>query len=651
MNEEIFFIRLRDCFNAGYQMPQFCIDNNIKKPLFILADERSLSFAWEIYIQFQYDKRIIPTFSFIKGKIDNLNFSYFGYSLKISNVSDFKLKNFDKIICLTSDKPLFNEIDTIYLDYLVSYFLSRTYADIPLSNFLIKNPQVKLIVVSSPHIIPNAHTTEREKKLLAMKNFWSIRKNIKNPDGEKIETPYNFLGYNNDQVYDLMEIPPLKTNSDGSTSYENTTNPFITIRNGKRITLNQPENFRNRIYFVGNCIYFGFGVPDDKTLESQLQKFLNINHIPYRVENESQAFWGRYQDIFYQMERLNTCPGDIVFCCLESIRSTFLPFLDTSMMLLRPHNYGEIFAEPSHINELGHKALAEIFFKVLVQNNFFQNTEFKYPAPPPPPHRYGIPKEFFGGNSNLSDNKDLQAYKEKLRGKRLNIGAIVMNCNPFTLGHKYLIEYAAARVNKLYIFVVEEDKSEFAFTDRLELVKRGTKDFPNVEVIPSGKFIISQQTFSGYFNKSELQNVAVDSSEDVEIFAREIAPTLGINIRFAGEEPEDTVTRQYNDNMRNILPRYDIDFVEIPRKEINGEVISAKSVRAALKVGDFDKISKLVPKTTLDFLRKNYTTKTAPPRKWRNDAVYWRRFYMACTLFKVSYFLRRKFFCKAVHLW
>ena len=110
-----------------------------------------------------------------------------------------------------------------------------------------------------------------------------------------------------------------------------------------------------------------------------------------------------------------------------------------------------------------------------------------------------------------------------------------------------------------------------------------------------------------------MQNVAVDSSEDVEIFAREIAPTLGINIRFAGEEPEDTVTRQYNDNMRNILPRYDIDFVEIPRKEINGEVISAKSVRAALKVGDFDKISKLVPKTTLDFLRKNYTTKTAPP--------------------------------------
>ena len=188
--------------------------------------------------------------------------------------------------------------------------------------------------------------------------------------------------------------------------------------------------------------------------------------------------------------------------------------------------------------------------------------------------------------------------------KRLSYG----RRNPFTLGHKFLIEYAAAKVSKLYVFVVEEDKSEFKFADRLKLVQSGVEDFPNVEVIPSGQFIISQKTFSGYFNKEELQNVKVDSSQDVEIFAREIAPTLGINIRFVGEEPEDTVTRQYNENMKNILPRYGIDFCEVPRKKINGEVISTKSVRAALKVGDFEKISKLVPETTLKFLIENYST-------------------------------------------
>ena len=181
-----------------------------------------------------------------------------------------------------------------------------------------------------------------------------------------------------------------------------------------------------------------------------------------------------------------------------------------------------------------------------------------------------------------------------------------MNCNPFTLGHEYLIEYAAARVKKLYIFVVEEDRSEFKFADRFKLVEAGTKQFPNVEVLPSGKFIISQKTFSGYFNKENLQDVAVDSSEDVEIFAEEIAPTLGITIRFVGEEPEDTVTKSYNETMKKILPKFGVEVAEIPRKKIFDEVISAKKVRELLKVGDFEKLKNLVPESTLNFLRENY---------------------------------------------
>ena len=194
-----------------------------------------------------------------------------------------------------------------------------------------------------------------------------------------------------------------------------------------------------------------------------------------------------------------------------------------------------------------------------------------------------------------------------LKEKRLPIGAIVMNCNPFTLGHLHLVEYAAAKVAKLYVFVVEEDKSEFPFVDRFELVRLGVKNFPNVEVLPSGKFIISQQTFSGYFNKAQLQDVQIDSSEDVELFGREIAPALGITIRFAGEEPFDNVTRQYNETMKKILPRYGVAFCEIPRKNFSDEPISASNVRQALKAGDFDKIKKLVPETTLLYLRGRYS--------------------------------------------
>ena len=58
------------------------------------------------------------------------------------------------------------------------------------------------------------------------------------------------------------------------------------------------------------------------------------------------------------------------------------------------------------------------------------------------------------------------------------VGAAVMNCNPFTIGHRYLIETAAKECDLLYIFVLSEDKSEFSFADRLEMVKRGTADCP-----------------------------------------------------------------------------------------------------------------------------------------------------------------------------
>ena len=188
--------------------------------------------------------------------------------------------------------------------------------------------------------------------------------------------------------------------------------------------------------------------------------------------------------------------------------------------------------------------------------------------------------------------------------KEGTIGAIVMNCNPFTLGHKYLICESAKKVDHLYIFVVEEDKSFFPFKDRIELVKAGTAEFNNVVVVPSGKLIISSVTFPGYFLKDSPDSIGVDTSMDVDIFAKYIAGPLRITKRFVGEEPLDIVTRSYNKSMKEILPRYKIQVDEISRKEMAGKVISASRVRKALKDEDFDIISQLVPETTLNYLLK-----------------------------------------------
>lgn len=182
---------------------------------------------------------------------------------------------------------------------------------------------------------------------------------------------------------------------------------------------------------------------------------------------------------------------------------------------------------------------------------------------------------------------------------------IVMNCNPFTLGHQWLIETASKQVDFLYIFVVQEDKSYFKFEDRLEMVKMGTIHIPNVAVFSSGSFMISSATLPGYFDKKHLGNIAISASIDLELFVT-MAQELGISTRFVGEEPNDGYTNSYNLAMKRLLPRYGIDFVEIPRKrsEYINNVISATYVRNYIEEGKVKEAKHLLPETTIQILEK-----------------------------------------------
>ena len=261
---------------------------------------------------------------------------------------------------------------------------------------------------------------------------------------------------------------------------------------------------------------------------------------------------------------------------------------------------GEVFVDLSHLNSEGYKKIAECLFDTFEKNGLLSG-EYKSENMPD----LNI-ENIFDLSSEYAD--ELHNYKTMLSQTHSQIfgrvGSIVMNCNPFTLGHRYLIEYAASQVRHLYVFAVEEDKSIFPFADRFELIKAGTADLPNVTVLPSGKFIISSLTFQDYFNKGELQDRAIDPSMDITLFAKEIAPMLNIIVRFVGEEPLDKITKQYNDTMRRILPSYGIEFVEIPRKEYDGQVISASRVRKLLDERNFDDIAKIVPATTLSYLKQ-----------------------------------------------
>ena len=185
------------------------------------------------------------------------------------------------------------------------------------------------------------------------------------------------------------------------------------------------------------------------------------------------------------------------------------------------------------------------------------------------------------------------------------VGAIVMNCNPFTKGHRYLIETAAKDCDRLYVFVLSEDKSLFSAQDRMAMVKAGTMDMPNVTVLPTGPYLISSATFPTYFLKeqSKIQNAQCEL--DVAIFAKYYAPKFGITKRYVGTEPFCGVTAQYNSVLKKLLPEHGITLCQIPRLESGSTPISASTVRELLTAGNREAIADLVPKSTYDYLLKH----------------------------------------------
>lgn len=178
-------------------------------------------------------------------------------------------------------------------------------------------------------------------------------------------------------------------------------------------------------------------------------------------------------------------------------------------------------------------------------------------------------------------------------------GSIVMNCNPVTLGHLYLITEAAKKHDTLLVFLVEEDQSLFSYEIRKDLVLKATKHLKNVIVLPSTKYLISEVTFPTYFLKDLSEASLIQMHLDVKIFHDYFFPVFKIDKRYVGSEENDKFTHQYN----QVLKEYLGDKLEvIKRLKVNDVDISASLVRKYFNLGEYEKIKELTPKTTYDFL-------------------------------------------------
>lgn len=405
--------------------------------------------------------------------------------------------------------------------------------------------------------------------------------------------------YDTDGIVEVLNAPKSYHDMNGVRRFEDTHGKCVNTAGGHRITAYQPQQHQRTIFMLGGCRIFGIGASDEHTIASFLQKLFNESLPDQAVIVQNYGFYlaemgdAQTGEELAILESLPVKSGDMILWNFQSVPNT--PFIDISGAAMQPRSY-EVFFDTQHYTADGNRLMAVKLFEEIAKKNLlaFPNADGKQPVQ----NDYGF--DFNKSNELVEYKKILIEFYEQMFSVRM--GAVVMNCNPFTLGHRYLIEQALTQCDYLAIFVVQEDQSVFPFEDRIHLVDLCTSDLDNVVVIPSGNFIISSLTFSEYFNKSEMQERVIDSSLDVTIFAREIAPCLHITKRFAGEEPFDAVTNQYNETMKRILPEYGIEFVEIPRKKFGEDVISASYVRTLLEKKDFESIRPLVPAPVFDYL-------------------------------------------------
>ncbi len=204
--------------------------------------------------------------------------------------------------------------------------------------------------------------------------------------------------------------------------------------------------------------------------------------------------------------------------------------------------------------------------------------------------------------------KNYQEYLKEniIKTKTDQIASIVVNCNPFTIGHQYLIEKAAAENELVYLFVVSENLSVFPFELRWEMIKKGIAHLNNVKMLSTGSYIVSGAIFPHYFLKHESGSLISEKQAeiDIKIFSEYIAPILNIKKRYVGTESYCLTTAAYNNAMKHILPKNNIEVIEVKRISKNGvgNFISASKVRKAIKNDTLQGVIDFLPPITKDFL-------------------------------------------------
>ncbi len=193
----------------------------------------------------------------------------------------------------------------------------------------------------------------------------------------------------------------------------------------------------------------------------------------------------------------------------------------------------------------------------------------------------------------------LSNLKEQYKISDNKKACVIINANPMTNGHLFLIETAASENEEVLVFVVSEDLSSFPFNDRFAIIKEATKHLKNVTILPTLSYLVSQITFPKYFLQEDQLIQDEQTLVDVLVYKEYYAKIFHIHLRYLGEEPYSPNTNKYNKVLKQYL-NHNVKI--IPRKEFNSQAISASHIRRLIKNNEIDAIKDYVPDATYRYL-------------------------------------------------
>lgn len=425
--------------------------------------------------------------------------------------------------------------------------------------------------------------------------------------------------YSAEYVKELGRIPPIVEVA-GRLQNLDCRTPYVNVVGGMRLTVGQPAVYRRTLHVYGRCDVFGYAVEDGETLPSQIQRLLiEKGHADIRVVNH--GLWGdggrgASVERAFLDDAMGLHAGDMVlivrtfrsgFRLRQCVRLGVRHFSITQAWHESDESRGCFFHNPAHMSAPGIRVAARLIVEQLLAFGFS-------PAPCREDGRKSNMAHFSSYLRGMQrvDSEDVRQYVAEVKAAMGpgsgTIGAIMMNANPFTNGHRYLVEQAKKEVDRLLVFVVKSDwAASITAEDRLAMVKAGVADIEGVTVVPTGSFFATAKTFPEYGLKDIIDVKRVDATAGVRVFRDILAPQLGISVRFAGEEPTDPITARYNDAMREEFPKKGIRFREFPRYALSDKgLVSGTTVRKLLAGRNWDELSLYVPAGTLRILKERY---------------------------------------------